>query len=103
MWNDPANEELKKLRPDPNLLAPGDILRVPEKKPDEDLSIAKGVENNYNAKGARGRGVTLVFQDDDGKPIAGEDYEILGLTDEASASAQGQDEGRRPRHPERSP
>jgi hypothetical protein len=79
VWKDPKNEALAKLRPDPNLLAPGDILYVPEKKAEEGLDIAKGAENNYNAKVPLAE-VTLTFQDDDGKPIAGEDYEVLGLT-----------------------
>jgi hypothetical protein len=48
VWNDPKNEELKKLRPDPNILAPGDILYLPEQVKPE-LPIQKGAENTYTA------------------------------------------------------
>jgi len=36
VWNDPANDDLRKLRPDPNLLLPTDVLYIPDqvnKKP----------------------------------------------------------------------
>jgi hypothetical protein len=82
VWNDPKNEDLRKLRPDPNILAPGDILYIPENKKDE-LPIEKGTENNYSAKVPEVE-IALVFQDQDGKPIAGEDYQILGLTQEGA-------------------
>lgn len=33
LWNHPANAELKKLRSDPNILFPGDVVVIPDKEP----------------------------------------------------------------------
>ncbi|HZU84674.1 MAG TPA: peptidoglycan-binding domain-containing protein [Polyangiaceae bacterium] len=33
VWNDPSNDELRKLRGDPAVLCPGDVLQVPDTKP----------------------------------------------------------------------
>jgi len=30
VWNDPTNADLQKLRPDPNILFPGDVLNIPD-------------------------------------------------------------------------
>ncbi len=30
VWNDPANDALRQLRPDPNVLCPTDILYIPD-------------------------------------------------------------------------
>jgi hypothetical protein len=78
VWNDPKNDDLRKLRPNPNILAPGDILYIPESKKDE-LPIEKGADNNYSATVPKVE-VTLMFQDIDGNPLGGEPCEILGLT-----------------------
>lgn len=32
LWNDPANAELKRIRQDPHVLLPGDVLVVPDKR-----------------------------------------------------------------------
>jgi hypothetical protein len=77
VWNDPKNADLKTLRPNPNILAPGDILYVPEKKPDDGLPIEKGADNNYSAPVPKVE-VVLVFRSDD-QPLANEPCEVLGL------------------------
>jgi hypothetical protein len=35
IWNDPQNADLKKKRQNPNILFPGDIVYIPERKPNE--------------------------------------------------------------------
>jgi hypothetical protein len=80
VWNDPKNEDLKKLRTDPNILAPGDILFIPEKEGEEGLPIAKGTENSYAATVPKVE-VKLTFQDSEAKPMAGAPCQIRGLGD----------------------
>ncbi len=41
LWNDPANGPLKQLRVDPNVLKPGDILYIRNKKEKEDPCAAE--------------------------------------------------------------
>jgi peptidoglycan hydrolase-like protein with peptidoglycan-binding domain len=52
VWNDPKNEMLRGTRPDPNILAPGDILYIPSVAK-EGLSIEQGAANRYVAKAPR--------------------------------------------------
>lgn len=75
VWGDAKNEDLKKLRPDPNILAPGDILYIPDKG-EEPLAIEKGVENSYAAEVPKVE-VTIVFRDLEG-PLANEPFELRG-------------------------
>jgi hypothetical protein len=35
IWNDPANADLKKKRTNPMVLAPGDVVQIPDKRPRE--------------------------------------------------------------------
>jgi hypothetical protein len=86
VWNDPQNEELKKLRPDPNILAPGDILRIPDKTK-EDLPIEKGTENGYQATVPK---VTVQLQfSKGGEPIADQPYTIEGITADPPPQTDG--------------
>jgi hypothetical protein len=92
VWNDAKNDDIRKLRPNPNILAPGDILYIPESKKDE-LPIEKGTENSYAASVPRVT-VVLVFQDPDGAPIASEVYEVRGLPPRDSEPLKTQSDGR---------
>ncbi|MFT3769479.1 MAG: peptidoglycan-binding domain-containing protein [Minicystis sp.] len=49
VWNDPKNGEIRGLRKDHNILAPGDVVYLPVKEK-EGLPIQKGVTNRYVAK-----------------------------------------------------
>jgi hypothetical protein len=49
VWNDPANEALKKKRASMDVLEPGDIVYVPD-EPKPRLPIAGGVVNHYVAR-----------------------------------------------------
>jgi Putative peptidoglycan binding domain len=86
VWNDPKNQDLKTLRGDPNILAPGDILYLPEGKKD-DLPVQQGTDNDYSAKVPRVK-LKLSFKDDQG-PFAGEDYEIQDLGDPIKGTTDG--------------
>jgi hypothetical protein len=79
VWAEAKNDDVRKLRPDMDLLSPGDIVYLPESKK-EGLPIQKGTTNRYIAKVPKVT-VHLVLQDDAGTPLAGEPYEIRGLGD----------------------
>lgn len=66
-WNDPANDALRELRPNPDMLAPGDVLHVPRADAAAPLSLSTGSRNRFRVRVptvrvrvAIGRGGTLV-------------------------------------------
>lgn len=75
VWNDPKNEELKKLRGDHNILAPGDVVYIPAKQK-EGLPIEKGATNRYVAKVPKVK-MKVCFRDAMG-PMANARFEIEG-------------------------
>lgn len=76
VWNDERNTDLRKLRPDPGVLLPGDVLLIPKKR-QEGQPIHKGTENSYTVVVPRVK-VELVFRDGD-QPLAGASCEVHGL------------------------
>src|SRR2546422_4811278 len=73
VWDDPANAKLKALRKDPNVLLPGDIVIVPDKRPKR-MSVATNQVHPFRRKGVpeRLRLQLLVA----GKPRANEPYKL---------------------------
>lgn len=49
VWGDAANKDLRAVRPDPNLLAPGDVVQVPE-APRSSAPLRLGDANTYAAQ-----------------------------------------------------
>src|SRR5262249_53440749 len=77
VWNHSKNAEVKELRQDHHILAPGDVVYVPPPKK-EGQPISKGTVNSYTANVPK-VGVSLVFRDRDGKPWANEPCMVFGL------------------------
>lgn len=76
IWDDPKNADIRSQRENFDLLCPGDIVYLPDKKP-EGLPIQKGETNRYVARVPR-IPIRLVLRSD-GQPLAGEPYFIEGL------------------------
>jgi hypothetical protein len=76
VWNDPANRDLVARRKDPNVLASGDVLHLPDPAPAK-LTFKPGQTNAFTATLTR-VDVATVFSNL-GKPLANEDYEVDGL------------------------
>jgi len=73
IWNHPDNAELKKKRQDPNVLLPGDIVHVPDKR---EKTMSKPAEKLYKFR-RKGVPSLLKFQlMKDGKPRAHEKYKL---------------------------
>lgn len=77
VWNDPKNDEIRAIRKDHGILAPGDVIFLPV-KPRDGLPIEKGTTNRYTVTIPK-VDVRLVIKDDAGDPVAGERYIVEGL------------------------
>ncbi len=76
IWNHPANASIKQLRRDPNILAPGDVLTLPDSRPKK-LTVSRGTNNRFVAQVPR---VTLRVSVGDAQgPWAGEAWRAEGL------------------------
>jgi N-acetylmuramoyl-L-alanine amidase len=74
LYDDPANAELKKRRPNPNVLYPGDLVAIPEPKPRE----AQRPTGDWHEFAVEREQVRLKVQliGLDGKPLASQDYQL---------------------------
>jgi hypothetical protein len=86
VWDDPANAELKEKRPNPQILAPGDVLHVPEKKR-QPVALTVGGNNSYRAEVPMG--VVILGFVKEGQPWAGEPFEIESLGVKGETDAEG--------------
>jgi N-acetylmuramoyl-L-alanine amidase len=68
IWADPANAELKKRRANPEILAPGDVVFVPETHR-EWLPVETGAQNKYTARRPVVT-VRVILRSPDGKALA---------------------------------
>jgi hypothetical protein len=87
VWNDPKNSDLRKLRKDPAVLCPGDILYVPQPKR-EFLPVVIGSTNSFTAT-LLTVPLHVVFRTRDGDPLANEPYVIDGLPTPVEGTTDG--------------
>ncbi|MBL9025498.1 MAG: peptidoglycan-binding protein [Myxococcales bacterium] len=77
IWNHAKNEQIRKKRPNKDLLHPGDILWVPDEAEHRRLLIRAGSDNRYVA---RVPGVYVAVKVTiGGEPLVKEPFRILGL------------------------
>jgi hypothetical protein len=78
VWNDPANDDLRKIRTDPNILAPTDVLYIPD-PPDEPVThaLTMGSTNSFTVT-VPTMNVTFVFAD---PSCASQPYTVQELPD----------------------
>jgi uncharacterized protein involved in type VI secretion and phage assembly len=76
VWGDGKNADLQQQRRDPNVLAPGDLMFVPQARK-EGQPINKGTSNRYQVNVPKVK-VELLFRDGE-QPLAGEACEVRGL------------------------
>jgi hypothetical protein len=62
VWNDPSNAALRKLRPNPSLLWPTDILYIPSPTPPAMKNLQTGTTNSFVAD-APTVSITIAFSD----------------------------------------
>jgi N-acetylmuramoyl-L-alanine amidase len=73
VWNHPANRDLRARRPNPDILAPGDVVHLPDAPAPAGAPIQAGGTHRYRARVPRVT-IRLLLQG-----CAGEPYEIRGL------------------------
>jgi hypothetical protein len=83
VWDAPENAEIKAARPNPDILCPGDILYVPEPKPDP-LPLNVGGESTY--MGDVPTVTVRIILVEGGTPLANELFAVDGLPDPLSGT-----------------
>lgn len=74
IYNDPLNADFRQKRPDPNLIYPGDIIYIPDKKPkDEPCATTQTHVFQLQRKDTRLR---ILIQDIDGQVITGKKFHL---------------------------
>jgi hypothetical protein len=88
VWNHPDNEALRSEREDPNVLAPGDVVKIPELRPKTE-SLATSKVHRFRRKGVPSR-LRMQFLDE-GEPIAGVAFtlEVAGKTIHGQTDGDG--------------
>jgi hypothetical protein len=88
LWSDPKNAELRRARPSPNLLSPGDVLWVPRDRPRGEEPLSIGAENRFERRVPTIRVVVWLHRAD-GSPIADEACEVKELGIKVTSGADG--------------
>jgi N-acetylmuramoyl-L-alanine amidase len=88
IWGLPQNAGLKKLRKDPNVLFPGDVVFIPQKEP-KLLDRATGKRHKFKVKGLAAKLRIRLL--DNYKPRKNEHYKLL--IDESEFSGQTDGDG----------
>jgi N-acetylmuramoyl-L-alanine amidase len=72
VYEHPDNQDLRKKRPDPNILFPGDVVAIPQRK-EKSVSVSTGQSHRFRVLVPK-KELQLKLLDDEGKPIANEPY-----------------------------
>lgn len=89
IWNDPDNAELKRSRQDPNVLCPGDVLVIPDKRQKSE-SVASGQACRFRKKNTPAK-LRVRLLDEDDRPRANLRYtlEIDGVFSDGATDGDG--------------
>ncbi|MFT3763973.1 MAG: type VI secretion system tip protein TssI/VgrG [Minicystis sp.] len=97
LWQAPKNAELRAQRPNPNLLAGGDVLWIPKEKARGEEPVDVGSENRFERRVPRVKVVVWLHRRD-GSPLANEPCEVRGLGIQVTSGADGKVEIELPIH-----
>jgi hypothetical protein len=90
LYDHPDNADLKKKRPNPNILYPGDEVAVPDLEP-KLANVSTGARHPFKIKVPK-RELKLTLRDQTGEPIAGAAYvlEAEGWRMQGETNGQGE-------------
>ncbi len=91
IWDHPQNSNLRSLRQNPNVLAPGDVVFIPDPKRQKVVSLKTGQQHKFKVHRVELH-LRLVFQDWNLKPIASAKGKIAvgGEPREVTTDGKGQ-------------
>lgn len=89
VWSHEANAELRERRSDPQRLAPGDVLFVPEPEPPTPLDVRPKTENRFVAPMPSARLSLQLTEGGDGA-FANQPYRIEGLARTIEGTTDGE-------------
>ncbi|MBL9039616.1 MAG: peptidoglycan-binding protein [Archangium sp.] len=100
VYNDPANQELRKKRPNPDLLYPGDEISIPDLKT-KSVDLATGKTHTIVVRSPK-RHLRLVLKGSDGKPLADKPFHLEAgdLVVDGTTTADGEIDEALPVHHE---
>jgi N-acetylmuramoyl-L-alanine amidase len=75
IYDHPQNADFRRLRPDPNLIHPGDRVFIPEREPREE-SGATEERHTFRTRSERVK-LMIRIQQEDGTAVAGADYRLF--------------------------
>jgi hypothetical protein len=84
VWNESANSALKKKRKDPNVLYPGDVVAIPEKRLKEETGDTEQC-HRFRRKGVP-EVMRIYLNDEDGQPRVGIQYKVIIGVDEQNGT-----------------
>lgn len=76
VYEHPANAELRRKRPNPSVLYPGDTVVIPEPRPSQ-MPLYTGLPRPLTLDATSARYLRLELRDDEGAPLAGKPYLLL--------------------------
>ncbi|WP_437729816.1 peptidoglycan-binding domain-containing protein [Sorangium sp. So ce1335] len=78
VWEHPSNEALRRKRPSPEILQPGDVLYLPDAPETEgSLPLTTGGQNRFTARVPTVE-IKLILKRADGTPVADEPFRVTG-------------------------
>jgi N-acetylmuramoyl-L-alanine amidase len=87
LYDHPDNADLKRLRPNPNVLRPGDVVHVPDLDKKQ-VGAATGKTHKFEIKLPK-KALRIVLLDGAGEPMKGEDYELEAGPDTLRGKTDG--------------
>jgi len=87
IWNHPKNARLKEMRSNPEVLAPCDVIGLPENKP-RTYSISPGQDLTVTVPNPK-RKVEVRLCDFAGQPLAGKTFEVDGRKEDPPLKTDG--------------
>lgn len=90
VWGDPANADISALRSDPMVLAPCDVVYLPDPSDPPAIGLQSGTDNNFNAAPSEPLYARLRLVDDSGAPLAGQTFVV---DDGSDSPPQGTTDG----------